>query len=108
MRHALRIFPGMQSAISDIEVDVARRLGGQLTLRYFAKGRIGEMAIPPKTASMRTDELWRNTCFEVFIRPSPGQAYREFNFAPSTQWAAYGFSSTREGMHNTDGIPPHI
>jgi hypothetical protein len=28
----------------------------------------------------------------------PGPAYYEFNFAPSTQWAAYWFDSYRSGM----------
>ena len=59
------------------------------------------------TASTRADELWRHTCFEAFVRPSPGDAYYEFNFAPSTQWAAYGFSGYRSGMRvaNEIGAP---
>ena len=32
------------------------------------------------------------------MRASPGGGYYEFNFAPSTQWAAYRFSSYRTGM----------
>jgi hypothetical protein len=46
----------------------------------------------------RTDELWRHTCFEAFVRTSPGPDYYEFNFAPSTQWAAYRFDSYRSGI----------
>ena len=33
-----------------------------------------------------------------FVTASPGDAYYEFNFAPSTQWAAYRFSGYRSGM----------
>ena len=44
------------------------------------------------------DELWRHTCFEAFVRASSGAEYYEFNFAPSTQWAAYRFSEYRSGM----------
>ncbi len=47
--------------------------------------------MPPVTAPARADELWQHTCFEAFVRASPGAAYYEFNFAPSTQWAAYRF-----------------
>jgi len=54
--------------------------------------------MPPVTASTRADELWRNTCFEAFVSAPPATAYYEFNFAPSTQWAAYRFSGYRTGM----------
>jgi hypothetical protein len=38
------------------------------------------------------------TRVEAFVRTSPGPAYYEFNFAPSTQWAAYRFDSYRCGI----------
>jgi hypothetical protein len=47
---------------------------------------------------MRSHELWRHTCFEAFVRAPVGSVYYEFNFAPSTQWAAYRFGSYRSGM----------
>jgi len=59
---------------------------------------IGEVRMPDVVAPARSDELWRHTCFEAFVRASPGSAYYEFNFAPSTQWAAYRFSGYRNGM----------
>lgn len=46
--------------------------------------------------SVRADELWKTTCFEAFLRPLGEEAYREWNFAPSTQWAVYDFSAYRE------------
>jgi len=46
----------------------------------------------------RADELWKHTCFEAFVRDPSADAYYEFNFAPSTQWAAYGFTGHRSGM----------
>src|SRR5262249_27711317 len=60
------------------------------------------LAIPGPAAPERTDELWRHTCFEAFLRPEPpdgaADAYAELNVAPSTQWAAYVFTGYREGM----------
>ena len=35
---------------------------------------------------------------EAFLRASAGSEYYEFNFSPSTEWAAYWFSSYRSGM----------
>jgi len=53
--------------------------------------------------------LWRHTCFEAFIRPAMGEAYYEFNFAPSTQWASYRFDSYRHGGRAAGEIDsPHI
>jgi hypothetical protein len=65
---------------------------------------MGDLSIPPVTAPMRTDDLWRHTCFEAFVRASPSAAYYEFNFAPSTQWAAYRFGGYRSGMRVADEI----
>jgi hypothetical protein len=53
--------------------------------------------LPSPSSPARADELWRHTCFEAFLR-APDGSYLEFNFAPSTQWAAYRFSGYRAGM----------
>jgi len=99
MRLALKLHPGShRAAIRHIDVDVARLRAGGLVLSYIVTGNTGDLRLPPLTAAMRTDALWRHTCFEAFIRASPGEGYYEFNFAPSTQWAAYHFSSYRSGM----------
>ena len=99
MRLALRLHPdSLCLAATRIDVDVARSPAGSLLLSYVVTGKIGDLRLPPGTAAARTDELWRHTCFEVFVRPAPGEAYYEFNFAPSTQWAAYRFDRYRSGM----------
>ena len=87
-----------------IEVEAARPRPANLAVRYFVTGKIGDLRMPPVTAPARTDELWRHTCFEAFVRASPGAAYYEFNFAPSTQWAAYRFSGYRSGMSVSSAI----
>ena len=99
MRQALRLHPdSLCAASARIEVEVARPRAGSLVLSYVVTGKIGDLRLPPVTASARADELWQHTCFEAFLRPSPGEAYYEFNFAPSTQWAAYRFDGYRSGM----------
>jgi len=55
---------------------------------------------PASAPSVRTDELWKTTCFEIFWQPIGGTAYREINLAPSGKWAAYAFDSYREGMRD--------
>ncbi len=100
MRPALRLHPDSRcSAVTRIEVEVARQRPGNLLLRYFVTGKIGDLRLPAVTTPARTDELWKHTCFEAFVRAPPERpAYYEFNFAPSTQWATYRFSSYRSGM----------
>jgi hypothetical protein len=99
MRHTLRLHPYSHcAAATRIEADIARPRPGGLILSYVVSGRIGDLRLPPVVAPARTDELWHHTCFEAFVRPSTGSAYYEFNFSPSTQWAAYRFSDYRSGM----------
>ncbi len=51
----------------------------------------------PEVDCGRRDELWKATCFEVFVHDGQ-KAYREFNFAPSGNWACYQFDDYRHGM----------
>jgi hypothetical protein len=79
-----------------MEVEIARPQARSLVFAYVMTGKISDVTMPPAAASARTDELWRHTCFEAFV--GAGVAYYEFNFAPSTHWAAYRFSGYRTGM----------
>ncbi len=63
--------------------------------------------LPPRAAPVRTDGLWQATCFELFVQGA-GAGYAEFNFSPSTQWAAYAFAGYREGMTPLPIDPPII
>lgn len=99
MHLALKLHPdSLCPAVTGIDVDVADQHDGSLWLSYVVTGKIGNLRMPSVAASARADELWRGTCFEAFIRAAPGEAYYEFNFAPSTQWAAYRFDGYRAGM----------
>lgn len=77
---------------------------GGLSLTYAAIGSIGDLRLPSPGVTARVDELWRTTCFEAFVRAPGGEAYLEFNFAPSHEWAAYRFESYRAGMSQATGF----
>ncbi len=85
---------------------VVARVGAGLSLHYSVTGEIGRIVLPAQRASARADGLWKQTCFEAFV--SDGAAYCEFNFSPSTQWAAYRFSEYRDGMAAAETPPPQI
>jgi hypothetical protein len=83
------------SAIDRIEVDVERR-EEFVWLRYAVYGDVGRVRWPEAAEPERADDLWRRTCFEVFVPTDDG--YREFNLSPSGAWASYGFAGYRSGM----------
>lgn len=92
-------------------IDHAGAFGAMATTNiWFGVGAPAEQFLIPQSAQPdRRDELWRTTCFEIFLREEGGQAYREWNFAPSGDWAAYDFAAYREGMAPADiGAPPYI
>jgi hypothetical protein len=105
MRRALSIHPASSPAPAiRIDVEIGRPSPAVLALRYAVTGAVGELVLPSRAAPVRADELWRHTCFEAFVRTAPGEGYIEFNFAPSTQWAAYRFAGYRSGMTKLEGI----
>lgn len=78
-------------------------------LRYMADVPQPAMEFPGPAEPRRTDGLWQTTCFEAFIKPEEQPEYFEFNFAPSSQWAAYAFDSYRAEMRALSLIkPPEI
>ncbi len=92
--------------VRGIEAKVTRPAPGLLALRYVVTGAMRELSLPPPAQPVRADGLWRRTCFEAFIRPGSGEAYCEFNFSPSTAWAAYRFDGYRKGMRPAEGVGP--
>ena len=93
-------------AASGVQVD-ARREGDSLMLAYAVRG--GERALWPAPAcSTRADDLWRATCFELFLMFDDQEHYVEFNFSPSTCWAAYAFEGHREGRTPLEIGAPRI
>ncbi|MBU6207527.1 MAG: DOMON-like domain-containing protein [Alphaproteobacteria bacterium] len=83
------------AAIAAISVEVAQPAADLLSLRYTVTGDIGALFVPPRKEPTRINDLWKTTCFEVFIRPVSGTAYHEFNFSPDTRWAGFDFVDYR-------------
>ena len=79
------------------EVQVKVLAGIAHVLLTYSVLRADKVLPQPCLAAKRTDGLWRTTCFELFLRLDD-RRYVEFNFSPSTRWAAYGFSDYRAGM----------
>ena len=96
------------AAVSRIEVEASRPNPNYLHFRYLVTGSIADLLVPPPAQGIRTDDLWRHTCFEAFLRVPAHTGYCEFNLSPSTEWAAYHFGGYRSGMRPLNMPAPRI
>jgi hypothetical protein len=87
-------------AIQSVDAELERMATGAVAI-FRLRGDISKLVVPPPAAPERTDDLWRTTCFELFVT-GKGNSYREYNFSPSGQWAAYEFDDYRSGMRQID------
>jgi hypothetical protein len=100
IRASLVPYPGSPSGpVLNVDVEMVHE-GASLWLRFTAEGDVDRLAWPREAAPERTDDLWRHTCFEAFVRT--GEGYREYNLSPSGAWASYAFDGYRSGMRPAD------
>jgi hypothetical protein len=75
------------------------REAARLSLRYVLGGAVRAVRLSERSAQPgRTDDLWKQTCFEAFLAPVGGEAYWEVNLSPSGDWNVYRFDGYRRGM----------
>ena len=82
--------------VSTVQARLSQSRDGAIAITYVLKGEISQLSLPAQCAPSRVDGLWQHTCFEAFIAVQGALAYREFNFAPSREWAAYAFQRYRD------------
>ena len=81
--------------IEAVDADVERLNETLMRFRYSVTGDLDALVVPPSGEPLRSNNLWKTTCFEAFLKPADGETYREFNFSPSGQWAAFDFDGYR-------------
>ena len=106
-RHRLTPHPASPpSPTREIDVCVVRD-GSYLRFTFRLTGDLGALSVPGRREPARVDELWRHTCFEIFVGRAASTEYLEYNFSPSGDWAAYHFSGYRADMLPHEmGVPP--
>ena len=74
---------------------------GVLALEFRVTAELRELRFVPSAChARRSDELWRQTCFELFAARDDDPTYCEFNFTPSGEWAAYAFADYRQSRRD--------
>ena len=81
--------------VSQLTAAVSELAENQLHLSYQLTADLNQLLIPEIQTSLACDNLWQHSCFELFIAQADSENYYEFNFSPSTLWAAYAFDSYR-------------
>jgi hypothetical protein len=82
---------------------------GTLALSYRLVGDLERVRVPSVRPGRRADRLWEHTCCEIFIARAGTSAYHEFNFSPSSEWAAYAFTRYREGgLLSDEALDPQV
>ena len=70
-------------AVHTVDADLERVAGG-VVATFRVSGDLSRLVLPEPAAAGRADDLWKTTCFELFVE-GEGATYREFNFSPSTR-----------------------
>lgn len=91
--------------VTGITVEVDSLTTDLLVLDYRIRGDIDRLQLPAQAPSKFQDLLWQHTCFEAFIGFTDSDAYFEFNFSPSSQWAVYRFENYRQGVTSIAPLP---
>jgi hypothetical protein len=98
---------GNPGPVQRLQASTRRTADGGLAIDWLLVGDLARLRVPGSVPARRRDRLWEHTCFEAFIPVATGNpAYRECNFSPSGEWAAWGFRRYRDGMTPLDPQPP--
>jgi hypothetical protein len=93
----LRCHPSTPTATVRSIAVLVHRSANELRMTYRLEGDISRIAMPSPAMPRIGVELWRHTCFEVFLAIEGQKEYHEFNFAPSSEWTVYAFRGYRIG-----------
>ena len=108
MKYFLKPHPvSFPISVKSVEVEITANDLCEMLLDFSIEG--DNVVIPHWQSGGREDGLWKSTCFELFLGTVDSEIYFEFNFSPSSGWAAYKFGKYREGMIDQPmTVEPHL
>ncbi len=76
-----------------------------LAIGYQLAGELTAIHLPESSEHPeRRDCLWKGTCFELFVKKTDSEGYREINLSPAGYWNIYRFDKYRKGMQEETGV----
>jgi hypothetical protein len=94
-------------AIAALGAQISQADDMRWEVQFALMGKPGDLVVPAQAPRVHTDELWKTTCFELFIGRA-GDSYAELNLSPSGAFAAYHFDHYRTGMRPIPLPAPEI
>ena len=95
----------LQSKTNDISIDFFLELStNKLHIEFRVTGELDNYIFPQKSNLKRADELWKATCFELFLRNTETEAYYELNFTSSLSWNFSYLNSYRAKVQEVKGL----
>lgn len=96
-QHAFSLIPFSAPDLPDVKITgMISSENNHLALRYILAGNLDEIVLPsPSLSPCRMDDLWKTTCFELFIALKDQPQYWEFNMSPSGDWNVYRMDAYR-------------
>jgi hypothetical protein len=98
----VQILKSFNHSTTDIEVKAAAfRNGAVLNVVYKVIDTKNLLNLPASFIRdehdvTRQDNLWMDTCFEMFLKPQDKNSYYEFNFSLKSAWNEYFFEEYRK------------
>ena len=80
------------------ELTIVSRLtfdSNNISLHFKISGAVKKYQIPLKENLKRANNLWKATCFELFLANSKTQSYYEINISPTLHWNIYRLETYR-------------
>ena len=99
-----KLLPYSQSS-TNITAEASFTLTSQrLELSFVLQGVDNHYLFERESQVKRADELWKATCFEMFIKNSNAKEYWELNIAPNGSWNFYRFSDYKKDMQEESRV----
>ena len=69
----------------------------EVSAEFILQGNTNAIKWPAAAQQVRPgSDLWKHTCFELFLSEPNQRQYWEYNFSPARQWAIYAFADYRQ------------
>lgn len=79
----------------------------QLDVSFLVSGPVSRIHLPTLSHQpLFQQDLWKHTCFEIFIKQQNSPRYWEWNFSPSGDWWNQSFEAYRKASANNQLAPP--